>query len=534
MKKAAIYTRKSKFTSKGESINNQMQICKDYLLKRDKDYTFLIYEDEGFSGKSIDRPQFKEMLKDAKLKAFDVLICYRLDRVSRNIADFANLIQELEKYSISFISVNEQFDTSNPMGRAMMYIASVFAQLERETIAERIRDNMLELSKSGRWLGGTVPTGYESIPVTYFDSEMKERKLFKLSPLNDELDLVKLIFDKYIEVKSLSKLTKYLLTNNIKTKKNTSWTCSKLKCILENPVYVQASQDTIQFIQKSKGTDVAGIPDGIHGILTYNKRKNKTGPYRDSAEWIYAIGDHEGIISSEAWIATQELLKANKLKPSRLGKTNTAILAGIIRCGICGENMKVTYGSINPATGRRHYYYTCSRHYKFGTICCSNKSVRGDMLEHSVISGLNFICIDNKRLNQSIKNYKYNSINDEQVQAHKNSIIKNNKAISNLLDNLSLVSDKDTSKLILSKIENLNNQSKKLQKELDEQNINISQNFEVLHDINNPFNTKDNFISIMHSLNLEEKKLFLNSIIENAYWYGGKNELVLKLLGFSK
>lgn len=530
MRKAAIYTRKSKFTSKGESINNQIQFCKDYLLKRDKDYGFLIYEDEGFSGKSTDRPQFKEMLKDAKAKAFDVLICYRLDRVSRNIADFARLIQELEKYNISFISVNEQFDTSNPMGRAMMYIASVFAQLERETIAERIRDNMLELSKTGRWLGGTAPTGYESMAVTYLDSEMNERKLYRLSSLKDELDLVKLIFNKYIEFKSLSKLAKYLLINNMKTKKNTFWTCSKLKCILENPVYVQASQDTIQFIKESSGAEVAGIPDGIHGILTYNKRRNKTGPYRDSLEWIYAIGDHEGIIPSESWIKVQELLKANKLEPSRLGKTNTAMLTGILKCGICGENMKVTYGSINPATGKRHYYYTCSRHYRSDNLCCNNKSVRGDILESSVISELNFVSIDHKKFNETLKNYKYNSINHEKVKELKNSIIKNDRAISNLLDNLSLAADKDTSKLILSKIGSLNIQNKKLQEELDGQSLNISQSSETVHDINNPFNITDNFISIMHSLSLKEKKLFLNSIIENAYWYGSKNELVLKLL----
>ncbi|WP_342455538.1 recombinase family protein [Caloramator sp. Dgby_cultured_2] len=153
MKVAAIYSRKSKFTGKGESIDNQISICKEYL-ERMGITEYLIYEDEGFSGKNIKRPEFQRMLKDAKAKKFDVLICYRLDRVSRNIADFAHLIELLSKLGIEFISVSEQFDTSTPMGRAMMYIASVFAQLERETIAERIKDNMLELAKSGRWLGG--------------------------------------------------------------------------------------------------------------------------------------------------------------------------------------------------------------------------------------------------------------------------------------------------------------------------------------------------------------------------------------------
>jgi site-specific DNA recombinase len=166
MKTAAIYTRKSKYTGKGESIDNQIKVCKEHLA-RNAINNFLIYEDEGFSGKNIERPKFQAMLRDAKDKKFDILICYRLDRVSRNIADFAALIQELEKYNISFISVSEQFDTSTPMGRAMMYIASVFAQLERETIAERIKDNMLELAKTGRWLGGRTLLVLKALQLQY-------------------------------------------------------------------------------------------------------------------------------------------------------------------------------------------------------------------------------------------------------------------------------------------------------------------------------------------------------------------------------
>ena len=92
-----------------------------------------------------------------KKHKFDTLICYRLDRISRNTADFVKMIEEIKKYNVSFISVKESFDTTSPMGVAMMMLSSIFAQLERDTIAERIRDNMLELAKTGRWLGGTTP-----------------------------------------------------------------------------------------------------------------------------------------------------------------------------------------------------------------------------------------------------------------------------------------------------------------------------------------------------------------------------------------
>ena len=111
---------------------------------------------------------------------------------------------------IDFISIKEQFDTSSPMGRAMMYISSVFSQLERETIAERIRDNMHELSKTGRWLGGNTPTGYESESVSYVTIDGKSKKACKLKILPEEIGIVKLIYDKFLETGSLTKMETYL------------------------------------------------------------------------------------------------------------------------------------------------------------------------------------------------------------------------------------------------------------------------------------------------------------------------------------
>jgi site-specific DNA recombinase len=128
-----------KFTGKGESIGNQIELCKECFQ--------IHYEDEGFSSGNLNRPDFKKMMTAAKEGKFNAIIVYRLDRISRNISDFASLIQELSHLNIAFVSIREQFDTASPMGRAMMYIASVFSQLEGETIAERIRDNMHELAK---------------------------------------------------------------------------------------------------------------------------------------------------------------------------------------------------------------------------------------------------------------------------------------------------------------------------------------------------------------------------------------------------
>ncbi len=228
----AIYSRKSKFSAKGESIGNQIELCKEYIKMHyspnEYDTEITVYEDEGYSGGTLERPHFQNFLKDEKRNPFNVLICYRLDRISRNIADFSNLMNEITKLETSFVSIKEQFDTKTPMGRAMMYIASVFAQLEREVIAERIRDNMLELAKTGRWLGGEAPTGYSTARYEIVNVieqndnnilENRKRKACKLITNEEEKNTILLIGQKYLELKSLSQLEMYLMKNNIKSRK---------------------------------------------------------------------------------------------------------------------------------------------------------------------------------------------------------------------------------------------------------------------------------------------------------------------------
>ena len=163
----AVYARKSKYTGKGESIENQIEKCRKYIMdsmERERDdgrldagtvIQFAEYRDEGVSGKNMERPMMKKLLADMEDGKIQKLVCYRLDRVSRNVKDFAELFERLTSLGVEFVSVNESFDTANPMGRAMISMSSVFAQLERETIAERIVDNMMGLAKTGRWLGGS-------------------------------------------------------------------------------------------------------------------------------------------------------------------------------------------------------------------------------------------------------------------------------------------------------------------------------------------------------------------------------------------
>ena len=320
MRKVAIYSRKSKFTGKGESIENQIELCRRYIEMSDSGMQIMIYEDEGFSGGNLDRPQFKQMMKDAREGKLSRIIVYRLDRISRNIGDFAGLIEELNRLDVEFVSIKEQFDTSSPLGRAMMYIASIFSQLERETIAERIRDNMLELSKTGRWLGGMTPTGYTSESVSTVTVDGRTKKSCKLKLVEAEARMVRVIFGQYLQNESLKETAEVLNQKGFFTRKGRQFTAVAVRAILCNPVYAEAD-NAVQAYFSDMGAQI--YFDDIEerfGILAYNRtlqRPGRTNQYRDASDWIIAMGRHEPIISGADWVKTQKILKRNgeKCKP---------------------------------------------------------------------------------------------------------------------------------------------------------------------------------------------------------------------------
>lgn len=530
MNTAAIYTRKSKYTGTGESIDNQIKSCKEHL-SRNKIENFLIYEDEGFSGKNLERPQFQAMLRDAKNKKFDILICYRLDRVSRNIADFSTLIQQLEKYDISFISVSEHFDTSTPMGRAMMYIASVFAQLERETIAERIKDNMLELSRTGRWLGGRTPTGFESTPITVYDNELNERKMYMLSPIRKELEIVKLIFKLYLEKKSLSQVSKYLLSNNIKTKLNNDWSKNNVSSILNNPAYAKATKELFEYLE-SKGIETIGTPDNIHGILSYNKRKGKSGPFRDTSDWIYAIAKHEGIIEAKDWIKVQKILEKNFFKAPRLGKTNIALLTGIMKCGTCGNPMRIAYGPYSNDKKRRQYYYVCTLKRNSGGTRCDNKNAKGDVIEEILIDKLKAYTVDEGIFIKELKKerdalYNNDSITLE-IDIMKNELRTKETSIENLLKTISLTEDSTTSQILVKKLEILSKEKSDLLNRIEKFKDILEETDDEIENLDIIIQSLKNFKTLIDSSNVEEKRLLISTLVDRIYWYGDTQTMDVK------
>lgn len=537
----AIYSRKSKFTGKGESIENQVQMCKDYLLsqnRNDETYEFCVYEDEGFSGGNTNRPEFQRLMNDAALKKFSMLICYRLDRISRNVADFSSTLETLQRYDIDFVSIREQFDTSSPMGRAMIYIASVFAQLERETIAERVRDNMLELAKSGRWLGGTPPLGYKSTPVTYYDENMTEHSMARLSIDAEELEIVKLIYSKYLELKSLSALETYLLENYYKTRNGSNFRKSTLKSILTNPVYAKSSEEIFDYLI-SQGMTLCGDPDNIHGLLTYNKLKtlySKEGDhsreFRNTSDWIVAVSKHEGIIDSENWLKVQKIYAGNSDKFIVSARSHNALLTGILKCEKCGSPMRIMHGPVSKKSGTKLYYYACTLKKDSKGSRCENPNGKVDQIDPIIINSIKDL---GKNKETFIKDLidKNRQIKKEAVKGNLennlNILIKQKKdQIDNLLNQLSLAPD--LMDIIIPKIKLLKDELELLSKDLNESNNKIEEI--TMEELSLSFiKSLLEKCSIIDTLTHNEIKELIRGLMKSITWDGTTYDLKINFIG---
>lgn len=530
----AIYSRKSKFTGKGESIENQIELCKNQLINKYniKEENIKIYQDEGFTGYNTNRPQFQEMIKDIRNKKIKCVIVYRLDRISRNVTDFCNLKNEFIKYNTDFISVTENFDTSTPMGRAMLMISSVFAQLERDTIAERIKDNMYELAKTGRWLGGNTPLGYKSEKVETLSVDGKRKNLYKLDIIFEEAEIIKLIWNKMCELKSLSKLEAYLLQKGIKTRNGNNFTRFSLITILKNPVYVVADNRIKNFFENMNvtiyETDIEKC-NGINGLLAYNKREElmgKTKSYKDITEWIIAVGKHQGIIPSQQFIKVWNLIVNNKDKRCRVPRQNTSILSGIIRCKHCGNYMRPRLRNTVTIDNKRNFSYLCVLKEKSRKRLCKCKNINGIETDMIVIEKISELKLPTNMLINKIKLL----INNKEKKSDKrinelqtlNTILSRNKRkVEALIDKMAIIDGEliadITAQIKSIKSKNLEIEkriielSKETEKEIDKDEVTVL-----------ALNIINKYMSSFDSLNIVDKRLMIKSLV-NTIESDGEN-----------
>jgi site-specific DNA recombinase len=314
--RCAIYTRKS--TEHGldqefNSLDAQREACEAYIKSQASQGWRLLpqhYDDPAYSGGNLDRPALKKLLADITLGKVDVVVVYKIDRLTRSLADFAKLVETFDARSISFVAVTQQFNTTTSMGRLTLNVLLSFAQFERELASERVRDKVAASRKKGKWTGGTVPLGYE----------VKDKKLI----INKaEAQTVRTIFQLYLEMRSFGRLVEEL--------------------------------DRRRIITKRRNTKVPKYRGGIpftYGPLAYLlKNRIYVGEIHHGGKWFK--GEHAPILDQQTFDQVQQLLKENNVNRGRKFSKSGALLQGKL-FDDKGNRMGPTFSSKN---GVRYRFY---------------------------------------------------------------------------------------------------------------------------------------------------------------------------------
>ena len=521
----AIYTRKSKYTGIGESIDNQVEMCKKFLINKYGKQILkqiVIFEDEGFTGTNVNRPQFQKMLEEFKSGKYKMLVVYRLDRISRNVLDFCTLKDQLSDLNIDFVSITENFDTSTPMGEAMLLITSVFAQLERNTIAERIKDNMYELAKTGRWLGGNCPFGFNSKKIENTSLNGQKKYLYQLTPNPKEIEIVKLIFNKYKAFKSLSKLETYLIKHNIKTRNEIYFSRYALSNILRNIVYCKADQDIKKFLEskKIKLFNNNKKLDGTFGLISYNKRIQKKAKKRkkiikDMKDWIIAVGNHEGIIDGKDWIEVWNTLE-ERTKNKRSVKINTksnSYLSGILKCSNCGSWMRPKILKTYHENGKRNFVYLCELKSKSKKELCNSKNIKGIEIDKQILKFITSFETNNKEVIEILQKNIHYLNNDNEFKTLSNILNNNNLKIKKLITKLAFISH-ELSWIITDEIQTLKEENLKIEEKLKKLSTSTT-NINLNETVNNIIN---NYHEFLEKINIDEARNYIKMLISSVYY----------------
>lgn len=314
----AVYVRKS--TEKGlelefNSLHNQEDACRSYILSQafnNWEY-FKTYTDGGISGGTMERPALKQMLEDIRHGLIQTVVVYKVDRLSRSIMDFHNMMKEFDKYGCSFVSITQAFDTSTSMGKLTLNMLLSFAQFEREVSSERVRDKIRASKVKGLWTGGIPKLGYD----------IKDKKLV-INPV--EAEQVRSIFEGYLQCDSLAELEKFV---EIKDFKHKGWITNK-------------------------GEQRGGKPFKISALHRLLHEKLYLGMIENKRTGQAFKGQHEAIISKDLWEKVQNKLKDNDNCTNHARSRNNNLLTGKL-FDANGTIFTNQANSKKKAT-KRHYY----------------------------------------------------------------------------------------------------------------------------------------------------------------------------------
>ncbi len=339
--KVAIYIR----------VSTHWQVDKDSLKVQERELIaycelvlgikdYVIFTDPGYSAKNTDRPDYQKMMARLRTGEFSHLLVWKIDRISRNLLDFANMYAELKQLGITFVSKNEQFDTSSAIGEAMLKIILVFAELERNMTSERVSAVMVSRAENGQWNGGRVTYGY---------AYNKDTHVFSLEP--NEYKVYQRMCDLYEFSKSCNWVSNRLNEEGYRTRTGNKWTPTAIHKILTNPFY--------------------------YGVYRYNIRIGENGPKRDESEWVMVEDHHVAAISKERFDRINYTMRRNKRGGNQRGmsvqRKNEHIFAGLLECGNCGSKMTSTPGK-RRSDGWSPSNYGCFNRRK-GPSACTSKFV---------------------------------------------------------------------------------------------------------------------------------------------------------------
>lgn len=349
-KRCAIYTRKScedGLELEYNSLDAQYDSAEAYIRSQASNGWRVIpkrYDDGGFSGGNVNRPALKALMRDIENGEVDVVVVYKIDRLSRSLGDFTDLSKIFERHNVSFVSVTQQIDTSNAAGRMMLNILMSFAQFEREMTSDRIRDKIYATRKKGLWSGGMIPFGYKTVDK-------------RLVPDPVTAPVVRHVFARYAESASAklvaSELQKKFGPRTFGSKKggDPTWRMMHVYRILRNPVYKG------ELLHRATG-------EVFHGL-------------------------HEPLVDVALWEDCRRILDESAgLQPSAHRET-VAILKGLVRCGHCGGAMAPVFTV--KRKGLRYSYYRCVSSTKVADSECPLRGVSGELLERQVIAQLGTI-----------------------------------------------------------------------------------------------------------------------------------------------
>ena len=360
----AAYARQSVEKKNSVSIEGQIELCENTAGEKLK-----VYKDRGYSGKNTDRPGFQKLMKDIENGKIEKLYVYRLDRFSRSVADFGRLWETLKAHNVEFVSVNENFDTSTPMGRAMLHIIMVFAQLERETTAERVKDNYYRRASLGSWPGGPAPYGFQISRSR--DASGRLVPTLELEP--EKAKIVQRIYEDYMkDGATLGTVARGLTEDGIPSAKRDSWDTVSISRVLHNPTYVMANEDIRLHYQAlgAKVTSPIEDFDGVHGVLLVGKRDRAKKKYTSVQDHSVSILNSRGFIPADLWLQCQDKL-ANNEQLSREAMGKNTWLVGLMKCAICG------YAVTTKPRNNHRYLYCVSRYAR--KIC--NAEIKVNLTE---------------------------------------------------------------------------------------------------------------------------------------------------------